>query len=120
MEFPEGRLQRYAFLGSILALVASLQFLSLIFLVLLAWYGERIVNFIPCFARTSSVSVFTAVSPSHIPSGCLPNRDLKSSIPQITWVSRSLALAKGMIIWLKTWASAEPWPENRCWLSLSA
>ena len=41
-------------------------------------------------------------------------------MPQRTWVRLSLVEASGMIMWLYTWAMAEPWPEKRFRLSTSA
>ena len=78
------------------------------------------MNVMPSSARTSRVSVSTAVSGSHIPSGNLPNLRSKSSIPHFVWVFLSARLARGIIIWLYTWDMAEPCPENRATLSLSA
>ena len=78
------------------------------------------VNFSPISAMMSRVSKSTAVSGSHMPSGFRPKCRSKSLIPHRTWVYLSRLLASGIMMWLYAWASAEPCPENFCWLSLSA
>ena len=62
--------------------------------------GARMVNRTPASASTSSVSVSTAVSGSHIPSASRANRARKSASPQATWVTLSRREASGMIMWL--------------------
>ncbi len=68
------------------------------------------MNFTPASASTSSDSLSTAVSGSQSPSGSRSNRARKSSIPQRTCVTLSRRVASGMIMWLKTWPHALPWP----------
>ena len=58
------------------------------------------MNLIPLAARTSRVSMSTAVSASHMPSGSRLKRYSKSRMPQTTWVCLSRRLASGMIMWL--------------------
>src|SRR5665647_1279593 len=117
---PEGRQHRYGREQSMVPVLSSVHRESLIGLVRLACFGESIVNAMPCSARISRVSRSTAVSGSHIPSGRRLNRKIKSCIPHTTCVRLSLWLARGIIIWLYTCAIADPCPENRLMLSLSA
>src|SRR5665647_3839948 len=66
---PDGRRHRYGWEQSIIPVLTSVHRESLIGLVRLACFGESIVNTIPCSARISRVSMSTAVSGSHMPSG---------------------------------------------------
>ena len=67
---------------------------------LAACEGARMVNLMPCSASNSSVSLSTAVSANHMPSGFRPNRCSKSRMPHRICVSLSRRFASGRIMWL--------------------